>query len=270
MVRKSSIARASGAGRTLPRPALRGLCALAVLAAAGCARVAPPGGGPQDETPPEVISTTPVDGATDVPLSTEVSIEFSEEMSRSSAERALSITPPVGTTRFRWRGPALSASFDEELPDSTTFVVTLGEGATDYHGVVAGAPFRFAFSTGPTLDDGIIEGRVERRGEPAAGALVWACTGPAAPDTLGRLLQCGYATRAGDDGRFRFDHVRPAGAPYALVAFLDESGDGRYDPVGELGTVLETAAALAAQGDSVGGLVMELGSPDGGSAGEEQ
>lgn len=241
--------------------------AVTLALAAGCARVAPPGGGPEDETPATVISTSPADGAVEVARDTEITIELSEEMTRSSAERAFSIAPSPGTVRFRWSGPAVTAGFDSPLPDSTTFVVTLSPGALDYHGVATTDPFRFAFSTGRVLDAAVIAGTVRSGGEAAADAVVWACARSARTDSLGRIGPCEYSSRTGDDGSFLIVHVRAAEDPYTLVAFLDEDGDGLYDVKTEPGAIAEAAALVAAPDDSVGGLSLSLGAAP--EAGEE-
>ncbi len=117
---------------------------LGACMSAGCARPGPPGGGPLDSTPPAVVRTTPADGATDVPPETPIEIEFSEEMGRDSVERALSMTPNVGLDVPRWRGTTLTTRvLTGGLPDSTTFVVTIGPAALDYHSVALGTPRSF-------------------------------------------------------------------------------------------------------------------------------
>jgi len=236
-------------------------CVSAALVGAGCARPGPPGGGPPDTTPPEVVRTLPADGETHVDPATNIEIEFSEEMNRVSAERALTVAPAVSFRKIRWRGRSLIVEPAGALPDSTTFVVRIGGTARDYHEVAAGTDFSFAFSTGDVVDSGTITGVVTLRGGPVSGATVWACLGKVRPDTLGVLAPCGYAALTSDDGSFRFDHVRAAAEPYALVGFIDRDGDGTYSTQVEPGGVEGGAATIASPGDSVGGLKLAIGVP---------
>lgn len=244
------------------------LAAAAVLAA-GCARPGLPGGGPPDETPPHVVRTAPADGATLVPPATPIEVEFSEEMNRTTVERALAVFPPTALGRMRWRGPALLATPAAELPDSTTFVVTVGAGAQDDHGVPMAAAASFAFSTGPVVDDCVVAGDVGKDGAPVAGATVWLLAAPAAADSTGRLAPSGRAALSGADGGFRFARVRASRAPYSLVAFLDADRDGHYDPSRETGAAVDGAALVAAPGDSAVGISIALGPPRAGEGGAQ-
>jgi hypothetical protein len=232
--------------------------ALAALAVVGCARTAPPGGGPADTTPPFVESTTPADGDTLVDPGTAVQIDFSEEMDRVSVERAFSVSPPVLFGRTDWRGKSFVARPSESLPDSTTFIVVINETARDYHGVAVEGPFSILFSTGRTIDTGVISGTVVSSNAPVAGATVWACVSPPAPNGLGQITPCHYQARTTPDGTFRITNVRASATPYTLFAFVDLNGDGVCSVDGEPGSVGEQPALIDEEGTEASGLVIEL------------
>lgn len=242
---------------------------LAACVSAGCARPGPPGGGPLDATPPAVVRTAPADGATRVPPSTPIEIEFSEEMSRDSVERAFSMAPGVELEGFRWRGTTLSTTPSAGLPDSTTFIVTIGPAAQDYHSVALGAPHSFAFSTGPLVDSCIVTGSAGTSGAPVHGVTVWLSREPALPDSGGVFARSGRATTTDQDGTFRFTHVGASSTPYSIVAFLDADRDARYDPSKETGTTLDAVARVAAPGDSAGGIDIALAPPRAGTGAAE-
>jgi hypothetical protein len=246
----------SRAGALLP-PAL--LAALVCLS--GCAKTGMPGGGPKDTEPPTVVSTSPADGTAAVPRESAVAIRFSEEMDRASLERAVSVDPSTALTRFEWDGPVVTARPESLLPDSTTIVVTVGDGARDYHGVAMQQPFSFAFSTGPAVAAGVISGTVTLDGNPVAGAVVWACPGPVVADTAGTVTPCGDATLTKEDGRFLFRGIRTQERRYSLVAFLDSDGNGAFDTSVETGWIASFAALIDAPGDSVGGADLEIVAP---------
>lgn len=248
---------------------MRPFAAVAVLATAvclsGCARTGPPGGGPADSTPPVVEETTPSDGATLVDRNVEIRIAFSEEMKRVTVERAFSLAPRVELDNLKWSGRTLVAAPSSALPDSTTFLVTVGETAEDYHGVAIETTHVFSFSTGERLHAGRISGRVSMNGEPVAGAAVWACRGAVAPDADGRIVSCGYSTVSSEDGTFLIAGVRETSVPYTLLAFVDGDGDNAYSVGAETGRVSEAAAVVNEPGREATGMELVLEEPEEGA-----
>ena len=242
------------------------VAALCLAAVAGglsaCAKVGPPGGGPVDSTPPEVLSVRPADGRTRIAPDTRFELEFSEEMDRDSVTRALSILPDADLTEFEWRGPIVGFEPETALPDSSTVVLQIASTARDLHGVALASAVSFAFSTGSSVDRGVIAGDVTSAGSPVGGATVWACRGEVAADSLGVLRPCGYAGSTDPEGRFRVDYVAPSRRLYSLVAFVDENGDGRYESRTEDGVIAPRAAAVATPADSVGGLSLVIRSAE--------
>lgn len=226
----------------LGRAHLPGL-ALALVLISGCARVGPPGGGLADTTPPVVVLTVPENAAIEVGRDTEIRIAFSEEMNRRSVERGFSIEPAVKLRNLRWDGAVLVATPVAELPDSTTFVVGLAESAEDYHGVAMETPLVLMFSTGGTLDTGVISGAVTMSGDGVAGATVWACRRSVTTDG-GVIRACRYATLTAPDGTFRFAGVAVSDRPYVLLAFIDTNEDNVYSVREETGRIADVAAVI--------------------------
>ncbi len=238
----------------------------ALIALSGCAKTGSPPGGPVDEDPPWVVSTDPVDGAVDVPVDSGMFVLFSEEMDRASVERAIDITPETTLKTAGWRGPRLEIRTAEDLSDSTTYVVRLGDGIRDYHSVAADTAVMFAFSTGSAIDDCAVTGTVTTDGEPAVGATVWACAASPQPDSLGVVSRCGASAITASGGYFAIGYLNPVRSPYSLVAFLDSDADGAYSPREEAGTIVFDAATFAAPGDTVRGLDLALEPPADASA----
>jgi hypothetical protein len=235
--------------------------ALVAALAAGCARPGPPGGGPADSTPPAVVATVPAPGAVQVGPLRRIEIEFSEEMNRDSVERAVAVTPPVLLRGFSWKGRTLIAEPRETLPDSTTFVVRIGDAARDYHDVALASAYTLAFSTGASIDRCVIAGTVTATEGTEVRATVWACPRPAPPDTVRSVDPCGYVTAAGPNGSFRIGNVKAQETPYSIIAFVDEDGDGRYSPRTETGVIEGGVALVRSPGDSVVGIVLPLAAP---------
>src|SRR5690348_1063020 len=98
------------------RMAARAACALGVaLLMAGCARKAPPSGGPPDITPPFVVSTSPDSGAARVPLDASLSITFSEGMEPRTSGAAVALAPRIEIRQRRWSGRTLTVTLEHPL-----------------------------------------------------------------------------------------------------------------------------------------------------------
>lgn len=247
----------------VPMRAARIASAFAIAAlAAACAKTGPPGGGPIDDTPPEVIAVSPEAGATMVDTGASISIRFSEEMDRESVERLLSVGPGIQLLGLRWKGELLTASPKDSLPEGETIIVRLARGAKDYHGVASPVAFEYAFATGAAVNDGVVAGSVLRGGEPVSGVTVWLCPSPVSADSSNVVTRCGYATSTGDDGAFVVRYVEASETPYSVVAFLDSDNSGAFERATETGTVAPEAAAVLAPGDSVGGIAVPIAPPE--------
>ena len=237
---------------------------VAIIAGAaiwGCARSGLPPGGPPDTTPPEVMSSRPLSGALMVESSAAIEIRFSEEMDRRSVEKAFSVVPDIEFRNFRWHGTTIEVRPASDFSNSTTYIVRVTESAADFHGVAMGVPFEFAFSTGETIDNAWIGGRVILTGEGASGVTVWACRHIPQPDSSGAYSRCEYEALTTDDGTFLIAHVKPVDEPYSMVAFIDTDLDGLYVPEEETGGIFKSGALVSASGDSIGDLDLPLELP---------
>jgi hypothetical protein len=103
---------------------------------------------PDPLNPPRVVSTIPANGATGVPISTPITITFSESMIKASVESALRITPSVtGTLTWRWNPTQTVAIIEHENFDpNRTYTVSVG--GTDLTSTpLAPTPTNFSFTT---------------------------------------------------------------------------------------------------------------------------
>ncbi|MBD3165185.1 hypothetical protein GF324_01160, partial [bacterium] len=203
---------------------------LPVLLAA-CAKMAPPSGGPEDEEPPEILQTSPAEGEVNVDTETPVVIQFSEAVRKPTVSGSFSLSPPpLGDVRGSWKGKNLILTFDPPLLDDRTYVLTLGTQLADMRGVRREQAFHLAFSTGPTLDHGRIEGTLYTPdGSNVQGWLVlgfWTGReGEEQPDSLAdpsRFVP-DAATQAGVDGSFSMRNLK-AGR-WRVFAFNDSDKD---------------------------------------------
>ncbi|MBU3902607.1 MAG: Ig-like domain-containing protein, partial [Candidatus Thermoplasmatota archaeon] len=88
-----------------------------------------------DTTLPNVTSTTPVDTATGVAVTTTIIVQFSEAMNKTNTEGAFS-TSPATTGTFSWNaaGDKLTYTPSASLSGGTTYTVTITPSAKDLSG----------------------------------------------------------------------------------------------------------------------------------------
>ena len=144
-----------------------------------CAKEGMPPGGPEDTTPPEVVSVMPQSGSTRVDLSSRIEIIFSERMLAEITEESVFISPlPKEPFEFGWRGKKLVLTPKEPLLPDRTYVISVGTDAQDLRRNRLAQSYTLAFSTGEKLDYGNISGQVWAQQKVGLnrelGASVWA------------------------------------------------------------------------------------------------
>ncbi|MBN2731982.1 MAG: Ig-like domain-containing protein [Balneolaceae bacterium] len=139
-----------------------------------CATPSAPTGGPRDEESPEIIRTEPETGTINFD-DDKIILHFSEFVERSSLTEALTIEPDIGLVYgLDWGRKSVAIEFDNQLPDLTTLIVTVGTEFSDLNNNQLASPFKVAVSTGPDIDKGKLTGRIldARTGKGAAGKRV--------------------------------------------------------------------------------------------------
>src|SRR5690625_3069649 len=125
-----------------------------------CATPSSPTGGPRDEEGPSVVRTEPETGTTNF-SERSITFHFSEFVERSSLAQAIVVEPDIGIEyELDWGRKSLEIEFSQDLPDSTTLIVTLGTDVQDTNGNEMASPHKTAVSTGPEIDEGKLFGRV--------------------------------------------------------------------------------------------------------------
>lgn len=102
---------------------------------------------PLDTTPPGVTATAPGNGATAVPITTTLTLTFSEAMNRDSVSQALTLTPTL-SGNLAWEGTTLRFTPSAPLFPQTAYTMTVATTAADLAGNRLAQPFRLTFNTG--------------------------------------------------------------------------------------------------------------------------
>ena len=195
-----------------------------------CAKMGLPPGGPEDKTPPFIVRTIPVNGATRVDPRTTIQVGFSEGIQPSSAKGAIFITPYPGEgVKIRYGRRKIKIAFSQPLKLERTYVITFGTGIKDDRNNPMKASFTLAFSTGAVLDEGEISGRVYGA-ESGSGIDIWAYELSYSLDPNPLQREPDYIVQCATAGDFKFSHL--AIRAYRLFAIRDKASDRLYQ-IGE-------------------------------------
>jgi hypothetical protein len=209
--------------------------AICTLTVSGCAKRGSPPGGPADNTPPFVSEITPQSGSVGVSLDSPVSVQFSERMKKRTVETGMVVSPPCRWEKRYWQKNAYVMVPEGGLRSSTTYLVSVSNKVEDIHGVAMKSTFVAGFSTGDSIDAGIISGEVVWKRMTVEAAVVELFESDAIDSVEGwPAAEPLHLTLSGAKGIYEIPFVDTEGR-YRVLAFLDKNMDASYDEGEEVG-----------------------------------
>ncbi len=125
-----------------------------------CANQTQPTGGPKDEEPPVLESSSPRQGELNVEAK-QIELDMNEAIKLNSFKEQLIITPRIDAEyTVKYRKNKVIITFDETLPDSTTYTFNFREAIQDITEGNSPENLKLAFSTGSYLDSMSVSGQV--------------------------------------------------------------------------------------------------------------
>lgn len=201
----------------------------AAILAGGCAKRGMPPGGPEDRTAPVVNAISPARGEVGVDTRSEIRIVFSEPMKRRTVETAVVVSPPCRWLKRHWEEETYILVPADGLRADATYLVSVGAGAQDRHGVKMEETYVAGFATGQTIEAGVIAGRVYWKGLATEQAIVGVFDAAEAAGSSGFPGATPlYITLTGAGGRYEIPYVA-TGKTYRVIAFLDKNLNTEYD-----------------------------------------
>lgn len=189
-----------------------------------CASQGNPGGGLYDETPPQLRSATPSDGAVNV-TKQKITMHFDENIKLDNVMDKMTVSPPqVKVPQVQSNAKTLTIELLDSLQANTTYTIDLGDAVQDNN---EGNPLEgltFSFSTGDHIDSLKISGFLLNAEdlEPVTGAYVGIYKVRAHDDTL---------SLAADSVRRMQDSII-ALYPDSIFAFRPFERAGKSDALG--------------------------------------
>lgn len=200
----------------------------------------PPGGLPDAEAP-ILLSVTPDSGRTLVKGNAAV-FQFDEVVSeRPPAATTLGdlfvVSPRQGAPNVSWHRSSITVKPRKGWVPNTTYTVTMLPGLADLRGNVKNTGSSTFFSTGSTIDRGILSGAVAdlSSGTVAAGAVIDARS---RPDTT-----ISWMARTDSAGAFRLEHL--PSRTFLVRAYIDKNKNFAPDPDEPIDTATVTVAGNA-------------------------
>ena len=217
---------------------------------AGCAKIVTPQGGPRDTEPPKVLKTVPENGTTRF-SDKHIRFYFDEFITLNNPTENVLISPPMSTPpEYTIKGKSLEIKIKDTLHENTTYNMVFSDCIKDYHESNALSFFHFSFSTGDSLDDYMIHGKVIDAKTLAPSKDFFVLLYKNADDSMPLTTLPDYVTKSLADGSFTFRNITPGN--YKIFALKDINSDLLYNlPNEEIAFQDETVSSFKALPDSI-------------------
>jgi hypothetical protein len=132
----------------------------ALLGAGACAHVEAPPGGPEDRTPPAILTTRPEPGSLVPGFEVPVVIEFAERISERSVDDAVTVSPRTSPAEVEAGRSEIRVSLRDGWEPGAIYHVGVSRNVQDLFNNRLAEPIRLVFSTGPDIPETLLTGTV--------------------------------------------------------------------------------------------------------------
>ena len=170
--------------------------------------MAPPSGGPEDKTPPALLSVDPPSGSTEIPQGFSVTFTFSERIDESTIPKGIRVSPalraPLGMSLKK---DELIVTFPQEMQENQTYLISVTRDIFDEHRNRLDRTYQVAFSTGEEISQGNISGAVYSREGVSSFVYLYRADGMDLDSLF--LGPPDYFGETDDSGRYSFSFLEP-------------------------------------------------------------
>lgn len=202
-----------------------------MLFLAACASIGSPDGGPYDEAPPVLLTSTPQINSNNV-KENKIVLEFDEYIRLQNAYEKIVVSPPqIQQPEIKVNGKRIIAELFDTLKPSTTYTIDFNDAIVDNNEGNPLEAFSFVFSTGDNIDTLGVSGTVLEASnlEPVKGMLV----GLHIDDSDSAFIKKPFDRISRTDSRGRFSMRGVAPGKYRIYALADANGNYRFDQKSE-------------------------------------
>ena len=200
----------------------------------------PPMGGPKDTIPPVLLSISPKQGATGVPLKgATVELTFNEYVQRPKDPKEIYLSPPVEkNVNVKIKGKSLIVSSESPLDSLTTYTLNFGKSIIDNNEGNQFPPYTFVFSTGSYIDSMICSGYLLDALTLLPQNNIKVALYKDHSDSVIYNSLPSAITKTDSAGYFLFRNIPTK--EYIAFALSDDNGNNKYDPENEKIAFLDT------------------------------
>jgi hypothetical protein len=217
----------------------------------GCAHPVTPQGGPKDEKPPKVLSSSPP-GFTKFFNAKTIRIDFDEFVTLKNPSAEIFFSPPMKKEpEIRLRGKSVIIDLEDSLLQNTTYGITFGNAITDLTEGNILKGFNYVFSTGAFIDSLSLSGTVlsafDLTPQKDVHVGIYLRNNDTIPfDSMPAKIAPFYITRTDENGRFVFHNLKPEDG--RLFAIADQNSDLIFNQLTEKIAFTDTLVTPVYQG----------------------
>lgn len=206
--------------------------AISLLCIISCARMGQPDGGWYDETPPQIVGSSPKDKAVNV-NSHKIYIYFNEFIQLDNPTEKVVVSPPqLEVPEIKGEGKRIMVELKDSLKKNTTYTVDFSDAISDNNEGNPLGNFTYSFSTGNKIDTLEVSGYVlnAENLEPIKGILVGLYKNLS--DTA--FVKTPFLRVSRTDSRGHFIVKGIASGTYRIYALQDADGNYMFNQKSEM------------------------------------
>jgi len=194
-----------------------------------CAQVIPLSGGPRDTKAPELVSATPANKSTNLPVKgLKVVFKFNELVAVQNISQKLIINPLIDEMpEVSASGKTVTVIFEKDLEPNTTYFLQFGNSVVDIHENNPYPGLSYIFSTGPAIDTAYVTGKVISVLSQKPAAEVSVALYRSLRDSAPLVSKPDYITKTDEKGKYFLSAVKPGS--YQVLAYADKNKNQLYD-----------------------------------------
>lgn len=208
-----------------------------------CAQQLSPGGGPEDKAAPEIKMSIPAPSSLNVSKESKIEVVFSEWIAKKT-NNLVSIYPPL-KHKISINKNRLQVIPLEALSDSQTYHVIISSNLQDLHGNSLPTSYSLVFSTGSSLDSGVVTGCII---DPVSknGRYQVALFRNERFSDSGYNASAAYKIESDTLGKYQFDFIKSG--RYRALAYINASPNAKNEVVF---TPVDSVITISHYGDTV-------------------
>ncbi|MCC6634184.1 MAG: Ig-like domain-containing protein [Chitinophagaceae bacterium] len=185
-----------------------------------CANIIPPGGGPRDSLPPQLMQALPKNFSTQF-SSNKIVLSFNEYIELKEITKSLIVSPlPKNQPSVDYKLKTITIKLKDSLIPNTTYSINFGNSIVDINEGNPLSNFTYVYSTGSTIDSCQLKGKVILAENGKTDSTLIAVLYSNLSDTAVITQKPLYITQLKGDGSFTFKHIPPG--IYALYAMPND------------------------------------------------